>query len=73
MGDYSRAAEFYDLLYEGQKDYAAEAKLIGDLVRQHNPKADSLLDVGCGTGSHARGLLDVGFTVHGVVRAWSDE
>ena len=66
MGDYSRAAEFYDLLYSGDKDYSGEAQLLAELIRKHGADATSVLDVGCGTGTHARGLLDLGFRVDGV-------
>ncbi len=66
MGDYSQAAEFYDVLYRGDKDYAAEADLLAGLIHESNPGAASLLDVGCGTGAHARCLVDSGFSVDGV-------
>lgn len=66
MGDYANAAELYDLLYAGQKDYAAEADLLATLIREANPRAKSILDVGCGTGAHARSLIDAGFEVDGV-------
>lgn len=66
MAHYSEAAEFYDLLYQGEKDYAAEADLLAQLIRVHAPTAATLLDVGCGTGSHARALIDAGFRVDGV-------
>jgi len=66
MSDYSQAAEFYDLLYQGEKDHAAEAKLLGKLIRELNRAATTLLDVGCGTGSHARTLIDSGFSVDGI-------
>lgn len=66
MSNYSEAAEFYDLLYAGEKDHAAEAKLLGNLIRDLNPAATTLLDVGCGTGSHARALIDSGFSVDGL-------
>ena len=66
MGDYSQASEFYDLLYHGEKDYVAEAKLLSTLIRDLNPAAVSLLDVACGTGSHARALINSGFRVDGV-------
>jgi SAM-dependent methyltransferase len=66
MSNYSEAAEFYDLLYHGEKDYAAEADLLSALIRERHPAAATLLDVGCGTGSHARALSDAGFTVDGV-------
>lgn len=66
MGAYSRAAEFYDLLYGAEKDYGREADLVAELVRARRPDAATILDVGCGTGAHARGLIDLGFTVHGI-------
>ena len=66
MTYYSEAAEFYDLLYQGEKDYAAEGDLLTALIRELHPAAASLLDVGCGTGSHARALTDAGFTADGV-------
>jgi SAM-dependent methyltransferase len=66
VSHYSTAAEFYDLLYRGEKDYAAEAELLSDVIRGRNPAATSLLDVACGTGSHARALIDIGFEVDGI-------
>lgn len=66
MTDYSSAAEFYDLLYEGEKDHAAEAEFLAALIRGLAPEVVTLLDVGCGTGSHARALIDAGFEVDGV-------
>lgn len=66
MGDYASAAEFYDLLYASTKDYAAEARLLESTIRALRPGARSVLDVGCGTGAHARALLDAGFRVDGV-------
>lgn len=66
MGDYAQAAEFYDLLYESRKDYGVEADYLAGLIGAARPGARSVLDVGCGTGSHARCLLDRGFVVDGV-------
>lgn len=66
MGDYSSAAEFYDLLYSSEKDYPAEAELLRAIIHEQAPRATRILDVGCGTGSHARALLDLGFDVDGV-------
>lgn len=66
MAHYSEAAEFYDLLYEGEKDYAAEGALLARLIRERVPAAVTVLDVGCGTGSHARALIDAGFDVDGI-------
>ncbi|HKJ02512.1 MAG TPA: class I SAM-dependent methyltransferase, partial [Longimicrobiales bacterium] len=66
MGSYGKAAEFYDLLYDGQKDYRAEAEFLTSLIHGARPSASSVLDVGCGTGAHARALIDAGFRVDGV-------
>lgn len=66
MGDYAGAAEFYDLLYLGQKDYVAEAALLRSEILAACPDARAVLDVGCGTGAHARALIDAGFEVDGV-------
>ena len=66
MGDYGRAADLYDLLYLGIKDYRAEAERMAELIRERRPGAHRLLDVGCGTGEHARHLSALGFEVDGV-------
>src|SRR5262245_45239111 len=56
-GDYSaygsEMSQVYDMVYIGRgKDFAAEARVIADIVRTRRPDASSLLDVGCGTGQH---------------------
>jgi SAM-dependent methyltransferase len=59
---YSR---YYDLLYK-DKDYAAEARYVAELIRRHSPAAESLMEIGCGTGAHAVELAALGFSVAGV-------
>jgi ubiquinone/menaquinone biosynthesis C-methylase UbiE len=66
VGAYSQAAEFYDLLYSAGKDYGREAELVSDLIRARAPEARTILDAGCGTGAHARALIDIGFDVDGI-------
>jgi len=66
VSDYAKAAEFYDLLYQSLKDYPAEARLLRAEILAANPSARSILDVGCGTGAHARALIDCGFEVDGI-------
>lgn len=54
---FTKSARFYDALYSF-KDYAATSKKLHVLLQQLNPDAQSLLDVGCGTGKHLEYLRD---------------
>jgi SAM-dependent methyltransferase len=58
-------ARYYDLLYR-DKDYSAEAAYVVSQLRSHADGARSVLELGCGTGSHAQLLAGSGFDVHGV-------
>lgn len=60
--DYSR---YYDLFY-AEKDYVAEAGFVIELLRRFSPSAETVLELGCGTGRHARVLADAGYRVHGI-------
>lgn len=51
--------KYYDLLYKAQgKDYQAECAELAALIKEHHSNASSVLDVGCGTATHARILRD---------------
>lgn len=63
---FSESVELYDLIYSSLKDYARESAVIAELIRRLHPTATRLLDVGCGTGEHARHLSAMGFTVDGI-------
>jgi SAM-dependent methyltransferase len=58
-------ARYYDLLYK-DKDYLSESKYVASLIRQFTPQAKSLLEIGCGTGEHARHMSKQGFAVTGI-------
>jgi SAM-dependent methyltransferase len=58
-------ARYYDLLYR-DKEYAAEVEYVASHIREHTPQAESILELGCGTGAHAEYLARKGYTVHGV-------
>jgi predicted TPR repeat methyltransferase len=59
---YSR---YYDLLYR-DKDYAGEARYVLDLLERHATGVKRVIEIGCGTGGHARELAKLGLEMHGV-------
>ena len=64
---FSISAELYDKIYFEFKDYEAEARKISELITREHSSAQTLLDVACGTGEHARFLRDQhGFEVDGI-------
>ena len=62
FGTYSR---YYNLLYR-DKDYAGEAEYVHRLIARYRPEAKTILDLGCGTGSHDILLAQRGYNVTGV-------
>lgn len=64
---FAESVAWYDAIYAQVKDYGAEAAVVAALVRQLCPGARTVLDVGCGTGEHARRLArEHGFAVAGL-------
>jgi SAM-dependent methyltransferase len=62
---FSHYARYYDLLNR-DKDYAGEARFVDGLLRFTGQPPGALLDVGCGTGAHARQFASLGWSVDGV-------
>ncbi len=59
-------ANFYDALYE-DKDYQKECEFLKSVFDTFNTKkTSSILDLGCGTGSHSIILAEMGFSVTGI-------
>ncbi|MEM9089117.1 MAG: class I SAM-dependent methyltransferase [Cyanobacteria bacterium P01_F01_bin.53] len=65
MSVFANYARYYDLLYQ-DKDYIGEVKFIHDLIAAHAPNSKTLVDFGCGTGSHDIYLAKEGYDLHGV-------
>jgi SAM-dependent methyltransferase len=61
-------AAHYDLFY-GDKDYPAEAAFVQGVIRRHNPRANSVLEFGCGSARHAIEFVRSGFHVTGIDRS----
>ena len=58
-------ARYYDLLYR-DKPYREEADHIHQLILSYVPNAHTIVELGCGTGSHAEHLARAGMAVNGV-------
>ena len=65
FADYAR---YYDLLNQ-EKDYNRETEYICNLIRRHDSSARDILDLGCGSGTHAVCLAQKGYHVAGVDRS----
>ena len=68
MSVFDAYARYYDLLNQ-EKDYPAEAQYVASLIKKHGGGKSTLLDIGCGTGRHAKLLATAGFEVEGLDRA----
>lgn len=65
MSIFKEYAQYYDLLYR-DKDYNSEVEYIHGLIQKYAPGAKSVLNLGCGSGRHDRGLADRDYSVTGV-------
>jgi SAM-dependent methyltransferase len=68
LNPFKGSADFYDDLYK-EKDYAAEADYVDALIQRYSPGAQSVLDLGCGTGRHAIKFAEKGYAVIGIDRS----
>jgi ubiquinone/menaquinone biosynthesis C-methylase UbiE len=67
MGTYERFGKYYDLIYEGIVDYGKETSALEKIFAQlYEKKPKTILDVGCGTGTHAIILTERGYDVAGI-------
>jgi len=59
---FDKYSEYYDLLYK-EKDYQLEANYVSSFFSKNN---NNLLDLGCGTGSHAYYFSKMGYKISGI-------
>lgn len=59
-------AQTYDQTSSHFKDYVQEARFLHDLIRRLRPRAQTLIDIACGTGTHLLELARRGFHCIGV-------
>ena len=62
--------KYYDLLYQN-KDYESEAEYLDLLLKRFSNQTQSILELGCGTGKHAKYLFKKGYKIHGIDRSKS--
>jgi len=62
---FSDYAQYYDLLNQ-QKDYMKVVDYIISLINKFFPYSKYILELGCGTGSHAIHIADKGFQITGI-------
>lgn len=64
---YRKFAQYYDLVYEPVYDYKKECDNIEGMFSRHCERRPStIMDIGCGTGSHALELTRRGYKVAGI-------
>jgi SAM-dependent methyltransferase len=64
---FQRFGEYYDLIYQKLVDYEKDCTMLEDIFEKFSRKKPrSVLDVACGTGSHALILSRRGYSVAGI-------
>lgn len=65
MSVFNKYSKYYNLLYK-DKNYISETDYIVELIRKNTLNSKTILELGCGTGSHALCFAEKGFSVNGV-------
>jgi len=64
------SGSYYDLFYK-DKDYENEARCVHQKLVENNIKGKRLLELGCGTGKHAKILSELGYKILGIEKSYS--
>ncbi|MCY1517287.1 dTDP-3-amino-3,4,6-trideoxy-alpha-D-glucopyranose [compost metagenome] len=65
MNSFRSYSKYYDKLYY-DKNYDAETDYLIQLITRYNENAKQLIDLGCGTGKHAKLLAGKGYEITGL-------
>jgi SAM-dependent methyltransferase len=68
MGNFEQYGKYYDLLYK-DKNYKEESDYVIKKIKKWTPNATRILELGSGSGSHARYFCEAGFEVTGIERS----
>lgn len=68
MSNFKTYSNYYDLLYK-DKNYKLESEYVVRKIQSFFPAAKSILELGSGSGSHAKFLCENGFEVTGIERS----
>lgn len=62
---YGRLAGYYDVTHDAQ-DYRAQTDLVDAAFQEYGTGGKRVLDIACGTGEHARYMVEKGYDVTGI-------
>lgn len=62
------SGEYYDLFYK-EKDYMSEAIYLHQKLIENNVTGKNILELGCGTGKHAKKFSEFGYKILGIEKS----
>ncbi|WP_298262445.1 class I SAM-dependent methyltransferase [uncultured Lutibacter sp.] len=68
MSNFKNYSKYYDLLYK-DKNYEAESQYVVNKIKEYFPKAKQIIDLGSGSGAHAKYFCKEGYSVIGIEKS----